>query len=263
MNIPEAIKRSSSLREELVGTMWPTNNSGNLMIVEYYNYHKVLIEFVETKHRRFTSVNYIYAGQVFDNQRGKRAKLTKEHGYVGVGKYSKSNSTKIYDVWHNMLDRCYNESFWIKEPAYKGCSVCKEWYCYQNFAKWYEEHCLCENGQLDKDLLFKGNKIYSPQTCCILPPEINKTLVQRNSCRGDLPIGVVRARTRGELYIARCGNTYGFKRYLGCFNDPKQAFIAYKNAKENIIKFLANKFRDVIEPKAYNALINYQINITD
>lgn len=43
---------------------------------------------------------------------------------------------------------------------------------------------------LDKDILVKGNKIYSPETCCFVPQEINNLFTKRKSCRGTLPIGV-------------------------------------------------------------------------
>ena len=52
-------------------------------------------------------------------------------------------------------------------------------------------------------------------------------------------------------------------RKLGVYNTPGEAFLAYKQAKEAYIKEVANKWKDQIDPRAYNALINYQVEITD
>ena len=42
-----------------------------------------------------------------------------------------------------------------------------------------------------------------------------------------------------------------------------EAFNAYKKAKENYLKELANKWKGKIDPRAYEALMNYEVEITD
>lgn len=79
-----------------------------------------------------------------------------------------------------MLRRCYDKQFQERQPTYKGCIVCEEWYNFQNFAKWFDENYYEIEGEkiaLDKDLLKLNNKIYSPSTCCFLPQRINVSLV--------------------------------------------------------------------------------------
>ena len=58
---------------------------------------------------------------------------------------------------------------------------------------------------------------------------------------------------------SRCGENF----YLGVFETEMEAFYAYKEAKEAYIKELANKWKDQIDPRAYDALMDYQIEITD
>ena len=63
-------------------------------------------------------------------------------------------------------------------------------------------------------------------------------------------------------YQSRC-NIRGKNYSLGSFKTELEAFNAYKQAKENYLKELANKWKDKIDERAYNALMNYQVEITD
>ena len=74
-----------------------------------------------------------------------------------------------------MFNRCYNEKYHEKQPTYIGCSVSEEFWNFQNFAEWYnQKKYICNYAlELDKDLLYEGNKIYAPSKCCLLPKEIN------------------------------------------------------------------------------------------
>ena len=99
-------------------------------------------------------------------------------GYIGIGKYVahvKRKPTKSYDTWIGMLRRCYSEKSFIRRPTYKDVTVCEEWHNFQTFVKWYEENYI-EGFHLDKDLLSKGNKIYSPETCCFISLEDNSKI---------------------------------------------------------------------------------------
>ena len=113
-------------------------------------------------------------------------------GYIGEGKYNKKDYEKIYNTWSDMLRRCYEPYFINKNLAYIDCYVHDEWHNFQNFAKWYEENYYEIKEQrmcLDKDILNKGNKIYSSETCLIVPQVINQLFVKPR-IKNDLPIGV-------------------------------------------------------------------------
>ena len=103
-------------------------------------------------------------------------------GFMGEGIYKSkidNKNTRIYSVWHNVFGRCYDVKVQEKHPSYIGCSVAKEWHNFQNFAKWFEENYnpeTMDDWHLDKDILIKGNKIYSPDTCCFVPNKINGML---------------------------------------------------------------------------------------
>jgi hypothetical protein len=186
-------------------------------------------------------------------------------GYLGEGKYCSSKS-KIeqlsYDYWDGFFRRCYNQRVITMSPSYKGCSVSEEWHNFQNFGEWFDNnynHKTMEGWCLDKDILFKGNKIYSPETCCFVPNEVNVVLTSSRAKRGDLPIGVCK---KGNRYRAQI-KTNSVVRGLGTYDTPKEAFDAYKMAKEIYIKELAFKWKELISNKVYIALINYEVEITD
>lgn len=180
-----------------------------------------------------------------------------------ISKGNKRNDRDYY-MWHRMIQRCYDEKSQRKWHTYIECTVCEEWKKFSNFQTWYNdpENGYIDGYQLDKDILLKGNKIYSPDTCCFVPSEINVLFTKSNLKRGDLPIGVQHyAHNRFRSYF-KCG---GKVTYLGVFDKVEDAFCAYKKAKEGYIKEIANRYYDkkLITQKVYEALMNYEVEITD
>jgi hypothetical protein len=178
-------------------------------------------------------------------------------GFIGVGVYN-IKIHKAYPIWRSMLDRGYGSKFKIKHPTYKIVSVCEEWHNFQNFAKWFDDNNI-NNFELDKDILFKGNKTYSPETCCFVPHNINSLIVKSDSIRGIYPIGVSKKRSRFKAQIKINSRQIP----LGTFDTPQEAFQAYKTAKEAYIKEVADKWKPLIADNVYQALINYKVEITD
>lgn len=162
-------------------------------------------------------------------------------------------------AWYAMLNRCYNPLS-NRAAAYKNCSVCDEWLTFSNFKRWFDEHHV-EGYELDKDILVKGNRVYGPGTCCFVPPRINILLINRRNHRGDLPLGVSHNNRRFASQYSR----YGENVHLGTFDTPEEAFQTYKIAKEAYIKEVAQGSYDKgeITEKVYQALMNWQIDITD
>jgi hypothetical protein len=165
------------------------------------------------------------------------------------------SESESYKIWMGIIKRCGD----VKHPTYIDCKICEEWKVYSNFKKWFDKRHI-EGFHLDKDILVKGNKVYSPNTCCFVPREINNLFIKCQNTRGEYPIGV-----------KKCTNRKGFsatiykgkKEYVGYFSTPIDAFNAYKEAKENWIKQVADKWKDKLDPKVYQALYNYQVEITD
>ena len=192
-------------------------------------------------------------------------------GYIGIGKYKptidlgnrKTRPTKEYDAWRSMLRRCYANLEISK--SYRDCTVDEKWHNFQNYAKWYEENFYQFKDEVmtvDKDILHKGNRIYSEDNCLIVPNCINCMFVKNKDKRGNLPIGVYHHK-RG-YYRAECSDMdLGYQQDLGEYDNPIDAFNAYKQYKENYIKRKANDFKDLIPKKLYEAMINYKIDITD
>jgi len=185
-------------------------------------------------------------------------------GYIGVGNFKtcvNNKDTIHYVRWHGLLTRCYNLKEQEKQPTYIGCLVDERWHNFQNFAQWFEDNWKSHmiDWQLDKDILCKGNKVYSPEACCLVPQEINCLFTKTGAKRGQYPIGVFKNWNRFGAQMLKYGN----KTYLGTFGTPEEAFQAYKLAKEDYIKEVADKWRGKITEQVYKALINYKVEIDD
>ena len=244
------------------------SNEGYLIkIVEYNNYDDVWIEFQdEYKIRVHTTYKHFKNGGV----KNPYHKVMYNIGYFGQNKYSRKTHPKIYDTWHDMLKRCYNPYYINKHLTYIDCYVCEEWHNFQNFAKWYEENYYEVENQrvhLDKDILNKGNKIYSPETCIFVPQRINVLFTKSDNKRGKYPIGVSYYSKDKALYV-NCSiieNDNKKQKYLGIFsiNEPYQAFTCYKNFKEKYIKQIADEYKELIPIELYEAMYRYEVEIND
>ena len=250
-----------------IGEIRTMNCGEEAEIIEYKSCMNITVKFLRTG--EIVKCRYI------DFKRG----LIKSHftptvygvGIVGL-ETTKVNGKAInsYNTWQGILERCYNEKLQSKYPTYKGCEVCDEWKYYSNFKKWYEENYYEIEGQrtaLDKDILVKNNKIYSPESCVFVPERINSLFVKNNANRGSLPIGV-NWKESNKKYRAYC-NMFDIEnkeyklKHLGYFNTPKEAFKVYKKAKEENIKLVAEYYKDCIPNKLYEAMFNYKVEIDD
>jgi hypothetical protein len=243
------------------------NNLGSKMtILKYINNRQIIIAF---DNGYVTETQYIHFknGQV----KSPYCKSVCRIGYVGEGIYNKSENrknTKVYDCWSNMIKRCYYTKTQIKHPTYIGCTVCDEWLNFQVFAKWWYENYYeieGERTEIDKDILVKGNKIYSPNTCCIVPHDINKLFTKSDSIRGDYPVGVCYDKYENK-YISLLNKIHNGKNIqvkLGRYNTIKEAFEKYKEEKEKFIKQKAEEYKEIIPLKLYNAMINWVVEIDD
>lgn len=183
----------------------------------------------------------------------------------GVGYWGSDDvdcKSESYIKWHDMMNRCYNDKFHERQPQYKGHAVGEEWHNYCNFKIWYEKNKYgIESLDLDKDILFKGNTIYSSETCCLVPHFINTLFLSCKKNRGDLPLGVHRDKESGK-YRAEL-NCFGKVIKLGTFNDSVAAFEKYKEYKEKFIKDMAERSKDKIPYKVYRAMMEWKIEIDD
>lgn len=251
-----------SAKANYEGKCFSTNRYGIIRIIKYYNHRHVMIEFVRTGTYCSANISNIKKGQVADPFA--EYKLIYGYGYVGIGKYRKQPHKKAYDHWISMLSRCYNLNMHTREPAYMGCTVCSEWLCFQNFAEWYYKQIDADGFALDKDVIVKGNKTYGPEFCALIPKQINNLFEKRLAKRGLYPIGVYRSdQCTNNPFVARCKDFTGRTQHLGCFSSAIEAFTAYKTFKENVIKEKANQFKSVLDPRVYDAMMKYEVEITD
>lgn len=170
--------------------------------------------------------------------------------------------TKRYALWNSLLKRCYCPERQKKQPTYIGCSVSENFKSYSYFHEWCQSQIgYNQSGfQLDKDLLLRGNKLYSEDTCVFVPRGLNVLLTTCKTARGKLPVGV---SVHQGKFVAECCTDKTSPRYLGRFNTSELAFQAYKQAKEAYIKLQAEKWKAHIDPRAFAALMAYAVLITD
>jgi hypothetical protein len=175
-----------------------------------------------------------------------------------------NKSTIKYKTWHNMIGRCFLPKWQKQQKTYVDCTVCDEWLNYQNFGDWYDANWYETEGErlcLDKDLLHKNNKIYSPENCVFLPARVNLLLINRKNYRGGSLLGVV--PSKNGTFSARSVDISEKPVRLGTYYTEIEAFNAYKTFRENVFKEVAEIYKGIIPNKAYEALLHRKIDITD
>ena len=248
-------------RDELLGKQFETNGSGKCFIIDYKGWDNVLVMFYDPICIVKCQLDNLKRGTVYNPMKP----TFYNKGYVGVGEFGYKDR-RAYRIWTGILTRAYNPKFKVKNPAYADTTICEAWNNFQNFAKWYYSQKSydsadesCKPFHLDKDLLVKGNKIYSPETCCFVPQEINALISLNSSIRGDFPIGVSKCGSKFRVKI----NLGKLKKHIGVYATVEEAFQAYKARKESYIKSVAMKWKDSLDEKVFISLFNYEISIDD
>lgn len=167
-----------------------------------------------------------------------------------------------YQLWSNMLGRCFNESFKKTNPAYKDVTCCDEWLSFANFLEWVNREVgykgKPDGMQLDKDILQKGNLIYAPEKCCFVPRVVNLLLTDRARRRGRWPLGVYFDNNKRKFVsLVKC---HGKTKLVGAFDSPEDASQAYKVAKEAQIRVVALEHREVLKSAVFESLMDWKID---
>ena len=245
------------------------NNFGSKMIIREYRSTRDIDVY-------FPEYDWTFKYARYNNFKRGTIKCPYERRYYGVGylgedKYKMSKNgkhTKEYDIYHDMLKRCYDSKFQEKRPTYKDCVVEDYLLNFQHMGAWINENYYEVPGErmhLDKDILCKGNKVYSRETCIFVPHRINTLFTKSDNSRGENPIGA-RLNPFGN-YQAFCHNGYGKEIYLGTYPTKEEAFQIYKQYKEKIIKEVIDSYEGVIPEPHYSrlrkAMYEYKVEIDD
>lgn len=178
---------------------------------------------------------------------------------VGINDANRPVMTKLngkwvkcpfYRKWQSMLGRCYDPKYHLRYPTYLGCETTEDWHLFSNFEKWMKAQDW-EGRELDKDLLKVGNKLYSPDLCIFIPPELNNFTADSGRSRGEWPTGVYLHKGAGR-FMSYCKNPFtGKKEYLGLFDSPEEAHLAWKRRKHELACIYADRQAD---PRVAEAL---------
>ena len=245
------------------------NNFGSKMIIKDYRGCMDIDVY-------FPEYNWTFKHATYQSFKNEKIKCPYEpryygKGYLGEGKYKMSENgknTDEYDIWYHMLMRCYDPKYQEKHTTYKGCKVEDYLLNFQHMCEWLDDNYYEIPGEkmcLDKDILCKGNKIYSRETCIFVPQKINTLFIKCNKSRGKDPIGVYQLPSGN--YQVTCNNGYGKYIYLGTYTTEEEVFKVYKNYKEKVIKEVIDSYEGKIPEPFYSrlreAMYNYEVDIDD
>ena len=231
-----------------VGKEYITKKGDKFLVIEKLNKQRCKIKFLdEFEYEKEVSNQSITIGDI----RNPYYKSVRGVGYIGIGEYnSKSMGGKIYNAWTGVLDRCYSEKWKLKYPTYRFTTVCKEWLNFQNFAEWYYKnyphHIKDIKFELDKDLKQLGisNKIYSPQTCVIIPKRVNGFMVNVQSSNKSGHAGIFKLKHRKNRWVVSVSDrTTKNSKKLGMFNNIEDAIKCYNEYREKMSEELKNWVR--------------------
>ncbi|QIG64913.1 hypothetical protein SJC03_239 [Bacteroides phage SJC03] len=229
----------------LVGKVFETKNFEKFLVEEKTDKQNesksylYKIKFIETGGIRYVDSTTIKNGIILD--KCKPHSLLKI--FEGNGIYSIKNNLKVWNILYHISKKCLDKKDKrYKQNGAKGVFVCDEWLNFQNFAKYYYNNIWTNEYklELDKDILCNikhlKTKIYSPETCLLIPEEINCWLA------GDcLSSGVFlrNFKYRVTIFNFEIKET---KISLGTFESFKEAKMIYANEKYKYWKQLLEKY---------------------
>lgn len=168
------------------------------------------------------------------------------------GKWKKVWNCPFHIKWFEMIRRCYSLTYKSTHPTYSSCLTVPEWHYFMTFRAWMEKQDW-QDKQLDKDILLPGNKVYGPEFCVFVDRSVNNFLLQRESDRGEWPIGVNLHKKTGKFAAQANDLLTKDRKYLGLFNTPEEAHAKWLTFKLEQAKILASQ---QLDPRVAAALID-------
>ena len=181
VSVPKVRNGTHNLKYDIVGKSFK-DRFGNEFIVEGFSHRRncvsyYRVRFLKSGYTTTACSTQIRKTNVFD-------RLHPTFAGVGMFGYAKqSDDHRLFVIWANMIDRCYNP----KNHAYKnygavGVTVCERWKRFDFFLKdvaslpGYNKERV-SNGELtiDKDIINRSKLTYSPETCCFVTKSVNST----------------------------------------------------------------------------------------
>jgi len=162
-------------------------------------------------------------------------------------------SHPAYVAWKNILTRAFDQSYAARFPTYQGVMVCDEWVRFSVFLEWWRANHR-DGWQLDKDLLQKGNKTYSPSTCIYIPSWINSFTLTGSKNKSTGTVGVIRCKDRNK-FTSQCSHPIaGGTIRTGYFNSEVEAKYYWLKKKSHLAQQL--KWRmDAIDLRIYRRIL--------
>lgn len=226
---------SNKSEDKYTGNIFHSKNSGDFIVIEYFNYDKIAIVFLNTGYEMIARANNINKGELKDPY----APSIMGVGCVEVGPYRVDGSPferMVYSRWRGILERCY-----IKHEGHK--TVNPEWLNFQYFAAWFaaEFYEIPYNSMydmvVDKDVKVPRNEEYGPEKCLILPNFINAKIQLKEHERIDIEKMLTGQMSQFDI--------------LKLFR--------YKEAREARVRQLGIENRSILPPHVYLALLGYRM----
>lgn len=167
-----------------------------------------------------------------------------------------------YKLWKTVLLRCFGDKNSKILSTYGGVSCDESWLSMRKFIEDVSsignyDMAVNSDWAIDKDILIPKNRIYSIDTVCFVPKQINNSYKNYNRESG-LPCGVYSC-TNSSTFFAKI-SIDGRQKYLGTFNCPEDASNAFKIEKEKYVKLLADRWKGVISENVYNSMVSYNFD---
>ena len=239
---------------ERLGEIRRNNFGTEMKIIRYGSWDDIDVQFLDDNY-------YVYHNTTYSNFKTGSIKNPYDKsvfgiGCVGDGKYlTRENgiNTIHYNTWHDMLKRCYNEASKDKFPAYFGiCKVCNHWLNMQNSSEWFDEkkYECGERLHIDKDILYVGNKIYSKDTCILVPQRINMLFMNKPN-RFGLTSGIS-TMANGRYSVKYNG------KLIGNADSLEEAVIIHEVEKQKAVVRITKEYKEILPVEVYDALMSWK-----
>lgn len=233
--------------EDMIGKEYKTNTSGNCFVIDYKNSYDMTVMFYD---------GYVVKVSKGNLDKGKVKNPFHPNNLVyGLGYYDKTTvrntpyyRKKVTNLWCNILQRCYREDFKERQKSYTDVTCSKDWYTYSIFEEYIIkmknfDKFIAQGWELDKDSIICDNKVYSKETCCFIPKELNQRLVGYTKLGEKVLTSQI--PSSGMWRVVVCG------KHIGCYKTQEEATRVYKLEKVKSIMSLCDKYKKDIDSRAY------------